>query len=97
MTTGARFTGLFKDRTWDKVDGELAVGLDATAACRKVLHHAHAEIDAQLAMYQIGHLRRLRLAQQTRGYGITAEGAFEEQIPPDRGLPGHGGPLPLPD
>lgn len=97
VTTGARFTGLFKDRTWDKVDGELAVGLDATAACRKVLHHAHAEIDAQLAMYQIGHLRRLRLAQQTRGYGITAEGAFEEQIPPDRGLPGHGGPLPLPD
>jgi Indoleamine 2,3-dioxygenase/FHA domain len=25
VTTGARFTGLFKDRTWDKVDGELAV------------------------------------------------------------------------
>jgi len=36
------------------------VGLDATAAYRQVLHHAHAEIDAQLAMYQIGHLRRLR-------------------------------------
>ncbi|WP_067168866.1 FHA domain-containing protein [Microtetraspora niveoalba] len=36
------------------------VGLDATAAYRKVLHHAHAEIDAELAMYQIGHLRRLR-------------------------------------
>lgn len=38
-----------------------------------------------------------RLAQQTRGHGITAEGAFGEKIPPDRGLPGHGGPLPLPD
>jgi sulfite reductase (NADPH) flavoprotein alpha-component len=25
VTTGARFTGLFKDRTWDKVDGELAI------------------------------------------------------------------------
>lgn len=24
VTTGARFTGLFKDRTWDKVDNELA-------------------------------------------------------------------------
>lgn len=24
VTTGARFTGLFKDRTWDKVDAELA-------------------------------------------------------------------------
>jgi sulfite reductase alpha subunit-like flavoprotein len=24
VTTGARFTGLFKDRTWDKIDGELA-------------------------------------------------------------------------
>ncbi|MGI5243613.1 FHA domain-containing protein [Dactylosporangium sp. CA-139066] len=35
-------------------------GLDATVAYRTVLHHAHAEIDAQLAMYQIGHLRRLR-------------------------------------
>jgi sulfite reductase alpha subunit-like flavoprotein/cytochrome b involved in lipid metabolism len=36
------------------------VGLDATAAYRQVLHHAHSEIDSQLAMYQIGHLRRLR-------------------------------------
>lgn len=35
-------------------------GLDATGAYRTVLHHAHAEIDAQLAKYQIGHLRRLR-------------------------------------
>ncbi|MEU7826584.1 FHA domain-containing protein [Catellatospora sp. NPDC049133] len=36
------------------------VGMDATAAYRKVLHHAHAEIDSQLSMYQIGHLRRLQ-------------------------------------
>src|SRR5262249_19643301 len=28
VTTGARFTGLFKDRTWDKVDGELAIVRD---------------------------------------------------------------------
>ena len=28
VTTGARFTGLFKDRTWDKVDAELAVVRD---------------------------------------------------------------------
>jgi sulfite reductase (NADPH) flavoprotein alpha-component len=34
------------------------VGLDATAAYRKVLHHAKSEINAQLAMYEIGHLRR---------------------------------------
>lgn len=38
-----------------------------------------------------------RLAQQTRGHGITADGAVEEKIPADRGLPGHGGPLPLPE
>ncbi len=36
-----------------------------------------------------------RLAEQTRGHGITAEGAAEEAIPADRGLPGHGGPLSL--
>ena len=35
-------------------------GLDATGAYRKVLHHQHSEIDAQLAMYEIGHLRRLQ-------------------------------------
>jgi sulfite reductase (NADPH) flavoprotein alpha-component len=38
-----------------------------------------------------------RLAGQTRGHGITADGAVEEAIPADRGLPGHGGPLLLPD
>ena len=31
VTTGARFTGLFKDRTWDKVDGELAVVRESAA------------------------------------------------------------------
>lgn len=36
------------------------VGLDATAAYRQVLHHVHTEVDAQLAMYEIGHLRRLQ-------------------------------------
>ena len=38
-----------------------------------------------------------RLAEHTRGHGITAGDAVEEVIPADRGLPGHGGPLPLPD
>ncbi|MBE3012921.1 hypothetical protein IL992_27595 [Microbispora sp. NEAU-D428] len=38
-----------------------------------------------------------RLAEQTRGQGITADGSAEEPIPADRGLPGHGDPLPLPD
>jgi sulfite reductase (NADPH) flavoprotein alpha-component len=38
-----------------------------------------------------------RLAEQTRGHGITADGVAEEIIPVDRGLPGHGGPLLLPD
>ncbi len=28
VTTGARFTGLFKDSTWDRVDDELAVVRD---------------------------------------------------------------------
>ncbi|MGX6608420.1 hypothetical protein ACWKSP_40820 [Micromonosporaceae bacterium Da 78-11] len=38
-----------------------------------------------------------RLAGQTRGHHITGDGAVEEPIPADRGLPGHGGPLLLPD
>ncbi|TKK89371.1 FHA domain-containing protein [Herbidospora galbida] len=49
------------------------VGLDATAAYRKILHHAHAEIDAQLAMYQIGHLRRLEFGARW-GVVLTEEG-----------------------
>jgi sulfite reductase (NADPH) flavoprotein alpha-component len=49
------------------------VGLDATAAYRKVLHHAHAEIDAQLAMYQLGHLRRLQFGARW-GVVLTEEG-----------------------
>jgi len=49
------------------------VGLDATAAYRKVLHHAHAEIDAQLAMYQIGHLRRLQFGARW-GVVLTEDG-----------------------
>ena len=48
-------------------------GLDATAAYRKVLHHAHAEIDSQLAMYQIGHLRRLRFGARW-GVVLTEDG-----------------------
>jgi sulfite reductase alpha subunit-like flavoprotein/cytochrome b involved in lipid metabolism len=48
-------------------------GLDATAAYRKVLHHAHAEIDAQLAMYHIGHLRRLRFGARW-GVVLTEDG-----------------------
>jgi sulfite reductase alpha subunit-like flavoprotein/cytochrome b involved in lipid metabolism len=49
------------------------VGLDATAAYRTVLHHAHAEIDSQLAMYQIGHLRRLRFGSRW-GVVLTEDG-----------------------
>lgn len=49
------------------------VGLDATAAYRKVLHHAHAEIDAQLAMYEIGHLRRLDFGDRW-GVVLTEDG-----------------------
>ena len=49
------------------------VGQDATAAYRKVLHHAHAEIDSQLAMYQIGHLRRLRFGARW-GVVLTEDG-----------------------
>jgi len=49
------------------------VGLDATAAYRKVLHHAHSEIDAQLAMYEIGHLRRLDFGDRW-GVVLTEDG-----------------------
>ncbi len=48
-------------------------GLDATAAYRKVLHHQHTEIDAQLAMYEIGHLRRLQFGA-TWGIVLTEAG-----------------------
>jgi sulfite reductase (NADPH) flavoprotein alpha-component len=54
------------------------VGLDATAAYRKVLHHAHAEIDAQLAMYQIGHLRRLRFGAR---WGVALSEAGLRSLP----------------
>src|SRR5262249_35136879 len=36
-----------------------------------------------------------RLAEHTRGHGISADPAVEETIPTDRGIPGHGSPLPL--
>ena len=49
------------------------VGLDATAAYRQVLHHAHSEIDSQLAMYQIGHLRRLQFGSRW-GVVLTEDG-----------------------
>ncbi len=49
------------------------VGMDATAAYRKVLHHAHAEIDSQLSMYQIGHLRRLQFGERW-GVVLTEDG-----------------------
>ena len=55
-----------------------------------LLHAAREVLAAVSGYYQ-------RLAEQTRGYGISVEGAVEEAIPIDRGLPGHGGPLPLPD
>jgi sulfite reductase (NADPH) flavoprotein alpha-component len=54
-----------------------------------LLSAASAAVAAVSAYYQ-------RLAEQTRGYGIAGAGAAEEPIPADRGLPGHGGPLPLP-
>jgi sulfite reductase (NADPH) flavoprotein alpha-component len=38
-----------------------------------------------------------RLARQIQGKGITVGSAVEEAIPADRGMPGHGGPLALPD
>ncbi|GAA3284367.1 FHA domain-containing protein [Dactylosporangium vinaceum] len=54
------------------------VGLDATAAYRKVLHHVHAEIDAQLSMYQIGHLRRLRFGSR---WGVVLTEAGLRSMP----------------
>jgi hypothetical protein len=53
-----------------------------------LLNAARAALAAVSAYYQ-------RLAEQTRGLGITADDTVEETIPADRGLPGHGGPLPL--
>ena len=55
-----------------------------------LLTAARAALDTVSAYFR-------HLAGQTRGHGITADHAVEEVIPVDRGLPGHGGPLPLPD
>lgn len=54
-------------------------GADFLAALR-------GAVDAVSAYYR-------RLADHTRGHGITAADPVLEPIPPDRGLPGHGGPL----
>ena len=53
-------------------------GLDATAAYRKVLHHQHSEIDAQLAMYEIGHLRRLQFGAR---WGVVLTEAGLHSMP----------------
>jgi len=55
-----------------------------------LLDAAREALDAISAYYK-------RLADQTRGHGITADGVAEEAVPADRGLPGHGGPLLLAD
>jgi sulfite reductase (NADPH) flavoprotein alpha-component len=55
------------------------VGLDATAAYRKVLHHAQPEIDAQLAMFQIGHLRRLQFGDRW-GVVLTEDGLHAQSL-----------------
>ena len=53
-------------------------GLDATAAYRKVLHHQHSEIDAQLGMYEIGHLRRLEFGGR---WGVVLTGTGLKSMP----------------
>jgi sulfite reductase (NADPH) flavoprotein alpha-component len=55
-----------------------------------VLNAARQTLDVVSAYYQ-------RLAKHTRGHGIAAGDPVDEVIPADRGIPGHGGPLPLPD
>jgi sulfite reductase (NADPH) flavoprotein alpha-component len=54
-----------------------------------LLNAARQTLDVVAAYYQ-------RLAEYTRGHGITGGTGAEEVIPADRGIPGHGGPLPLP-
>jgi sulfite reductase alpha subunit-like flavoprotein/cytochrome b involved in lipid metabolism len=49
------------------------LGLDATGAYRKVLHHQHSEVDALLAMYERGTMRRLHF-DGAWGVVLTAEG-----------------------
>lgn len=46
-------------------------GMDATAAYRMVLHQVNPEVDALLAMYEIGAVRRLDLSQ---GWGVALSG-----------------------
>lgn len=55
-----------------------------------LLQAASGALAAISAYYQ-------RLAEQTRGHGISVGRAVEQPIPADRGLPGHGAPLLLPD
>jgi len=53
-----------------------------------LLAAARHALDATSAYYR-------RLAETTRGHGIDAASAAEEEIPDDRGIPGHDGPLDL--
>jgi hypothetical protein len=55
-----------------------------------VLNAARQTLDVVSTYYQ-------RLAESTRGHGIAVGDADEEVVPADRGIPGHGGPLPLPN
>lgn len=49
------------------------VGMDATSAYRGVLHHQASEVDAQLSLYELGHLRRLDFDGRW-GVVLTADG-----------------------
>jgi sulfite reductase (NADPH) flavoprotein alpha-component len=72
-------------RAFERHEAEVVEQAGAT-----LLTAARGSLTAVAVYYQ-------RLAEQTRGLGITAAAAVEERIPADRGLPGHGGPLPLPE
>ncbi|HEX6872243.1 MAG TPA: hypothetical protein VF163_14185, partial [Micromonosporaceae bacterium] len=63
-----------------------------------VVEHAGATLlDAVRATLAAASGYYQRLAEQTSSHGISADRAVEEPIPADRGLPGHGGPLNIPD
>jgi sulfite reductase (NADPH) flavoprotein alpha-component len=53
-------------------------GLDATAEYEAVLHHEDSEVDAMLAMYKIGHVRRLDFGLE---WGIAFAGGKLRYLP----------------
>lgn len=77
VTTGAKFTGLFKDRTWDKIDVELALTRD-----ERYLHTNHNVYDSQVTSGDISTDAQTNQWINFIAFDVSEKGVFYE--PGDR-------------